>query len=328
MDRFFGSAHRLETGARIIALFALLAALNGGAWIALLGAAHAFPLLLPLGVTAYLLGLRHAVDPDHIAAIDGTTRKLMRDGQRPVAVGLYFSLGHSTIVVVLSVVVALFGSVVKAHFPALQSFGATLGTSLSALFLLAIAVANIVVLVEILRRQPVNGEAALPGGFLTRLLQPALNMVRRSRHMYPLGILFGLGFDTATEVALLGISAASGAGGMPVVYILLLPLLFAAGMSLVDSLEGIAMLGAYGWAYLQPARKIFYNVNVTLLSIIIALFVGGAEAAAAIGARVGSSPLAELGSWLSFSTLSYGIMAIFGANLALSALFYRFRRQP
>lgn len=318
---------RFETRARIVALFALLAAINGGAWIVLLGAAHVFPLLLPLGITAYLLGLRHAVDPDHIAAIDATTRKLMRDGQCPVSVGFYFSLGHSTIVFVMSIAVALFGAIVKTRFPALQSLGMTLGTSVSALFLLAIAAANVVVLLEILRNKPNVDPAALPGGFLTRILRPALGMVRRSAHMYPLGVLFGLGFDTATEVALLGISAASGAGGMPMIYILLLPALFVAGMSLIDSAEGIAMLGAYGWAYLQPARKMLYNVNVTLLSIIIALFVGGAEAAAAIGAHLGSASLAQLGSWLSFSSLSYGIMAIFASNLALSAFLYRFRRQ-
>jgi high-affinity nickel-transport protein len=293
----------------------LLAAINAAAWLALLDAARIFPLLLPLGVTAYLLGLRHAVDPDHIAAIDGTTRKLLRDGQKPVAVGFYFSLGHSTIVFALSILVAVFGVVLKTRFPVLQSAGAVVGTWISALFLIAIAAANAVVLVEILRGSASPDDAELPGGVLTRILRPALGLVKRSWQMYPVGVLFGLGFDTATEIALLGISAASGAGGMPVAYILILPALFVSGMSLVDTTEGIAVLGAYGWAYLQPARRVLYNMNMTLLTITIALFVGGAEAFAAIGAH----PV------LSFPTLGYGIMAILGGNVALSAFFYRFK---
>ncbi len=313
MDGVLGAQNRLQTRARVVALFIILAAINAGAWIALLGAAHAFPLLLPLGVTAYLLGLRHAVDPDHIAAIDGTTRKLLHAGGKPIAVGFYFSLGHSTIVFVLSIGVALFGAVLTTHFPALRSTGAAIGTWISALFLIAIAGANVVILLEILRGKR-GDDMELPGGLLTRILRPALDTVKCSAHMYPVGVLFGLGFDTATEIALLGISAASGAGGMPVAYILLLPLLFAAGMSLVDTTEGVAMLGAYGWAYLQPARKVLYNVNMTLLTVTIALFVGGSEALAAIGTHPA----------LTFPTLGYGIMAIFGANLALSAFFYRF----
>jgi high-affinity nickel-transport protein len=314
VDGFLGPAYRVQTRARVAVLFAVLAAINIAAWIALVSAAHQFALLLPLGVTAYLLGLRHAVDPDHIAAIDGTTRKLLHEGQKAVSVGFYFSLGHSTIVVILSVLVAIFGTVLKAHFPALHSAGAVVGTWVSALFLLVIAAANIVVLLEILRGRRSDADGGLPGGILTRILRPALGMVRCSAHMYPVGVLFGLGFDTATEVALLGISAASGAGGMPVAYILLLPALFAAGMSLVDTMEGVAMLGAYGWAYLQPARRILYNVNMTLLTVTIALFVGGAEAFAAIGTH----------PTLTFPTLGYGIMAIFGANVALSAFLYRF----
>jgi high-affinity nickel-transport protein len=317
MDRIFGRPDRLETRARVVALFAILAAFTGAAWIALLAAAHQFPLLLPLGVTAFVLGLRHAVDPDHIAAIDGTTRKLMRDGQKPVAVGFFFSLGHSTIVLVLSVAVALFGAVLKTHFPLLQSIGAV-GTWISALFLLAIAGANVVVLLEILRGQPDGEDAELPGGMLTKLLRPALAMVKCSAHMYPVGVLFGLGFDTATEIALLGISAASGAGGMPIAYILLLPLLFAAGMSLIDTAEGVAMLGAYGWAYLQPARKLLYNLNMTLLTVTIALVVGGAEGFAALASRPG----------LSFPVLGYGMMGALAANVALTGFFYRSANRP
>lgn len=250
----------------------------------LLGASHRYPLLFALGATAFVLGLRHAVDPDHIAAIDGIQRKLMHAGQRPVAVGFFFSLGHSTIVFALSVLVAVFGIALKQRFPALESAGSLLGTSVSAFFLLVIAAANVAVLFDILRGNARGGVDGIGGGFLSRLLRRAMQLVTQSRHMYPLGMLFGLGFDTATEVALLGISAASGAGGMPVAYILLLPLLFAAAMSLVDTAEGIAALGMYGWAYVKPARRIFYNLNMTLISVLIAAGVGSAEALAVIGA--------------------------------------------
>lgn len=325
MDRFFGPAYLSQTRARLIAVYAILVLLNAGAWGTLLVVAHRYPLLLALGVTAYVLGLRHAVDPDHIAAIDSSTRKLMHEGQRPVYVGFFFSLGHSTIVVALSAVVAAFGVALKGHLPSLQSTGTIVGTSISALFLLAIAAANIVVLVDVLHAAgQQEAEFNNSGGILARILRPALRLVTRSWHMYPLGILFGLGFDTATEIALLGIAAASAAVGMPVAYILLLPWLFVAGMSLVDTTEGVAMLGAYGWAYVRPSRKVLYNVNMTLLSVLISLVIGGAETLAVIGMGTGSAPLSQISSWISFSTLSYGIMALFAVNLAASALFYRF----
>jgi high-affinity nickel-transport protein len=208
----------------------------------------------------------------------------------------------------------MFGAVLKSRFPQLESAGAIVGTWISALFLISIAAANVVVLFEILHGTRTQDE--LPGGFLTRFLRPTLGMVKCSAHMYPVGVLFGLGFDTATEIALLGISAASGAGGMPVAYILLLPVLFAAGMSLVDTMEGVAVLGAYGWAYLKPTRKVLYNLNMTLLTVTIALFVGGAEALGAIGSR----PV------LTFPVLGYGIVTLLAANIALSAFFYRFMR--
>jgi high-affinity nickel-transport protein len=281
--RVFEPAHRLQTRARVAGLLLLLAALNAGAWFVLLGAAHRYPLLLALGATAFVLGMRHAVDPDHIAAIDGVTRKLMHAGRRPVAVGLFFSLGHSSIVFALSLLVAIFGVMLKQRFPALESAGTLVGTSVSAFFLLIIAAANLAVLLDILRGNA-RGNAEMPGGgMLSRLLRPAMQTVTQSWHMYPLGMLFGLGFDTATEIALLGISAASAAGGMPIVYILLLPLLFTAAMSLVDTAEGIAVLGMYGWAYVNPARKILYNLNMTLISVLIAAGAGGAQALAAAG---------------------------------------------
>jgi nickel/cobalt transporter (NiCoT) family protein len=287
VDRFFGRADHGQTRARLIVLFAALAALNALAWVALLAAAHRFPLLLALGVTAYVLGMRHALDADHIAAIDSTTRKLVHSGQRPIGVGLYFSLGHSTIVFALSLIVAGFGVALKGHLPAFSSVGTILGSSISALFLLAIAAANALVLLEILQRGRSTPHDSMCGaGLLTRLLRPALALVTQSRHMYPLGMLFGLGFDTATEIALLGISAASGASGMPVGFILVLPLLFVAGMSLIDTSEGVAVLGAFGWACGRPGRKFMYNVGMTTLSVALSLVVGLSQAAVAIGAVV------------------------------------------
>jgi high-affinity nickel-transport protein len=268
-------------------LFAALAAINGAAWIALLLAARAYPLLLPLGITAYVLGLRHAVDLDHIAAIDGTTRKLMHRGTPADAAGFFFSLGHSTIVVVLSILVAAFGVALKGHLPALQATGSLVGTWVSAIFLLVLAAANAFVLIDLFRRSPAKGAAdCIDGGLLSRFLRPALNLVNTSAQMYPVGLLFGLGFDTATEVALLGISAASGAGGMPIAYILLLPWLFTAGMSLVDTAEGVAIGRAYGWAYVRPARKLLYNLNMTVLTIVLTLFVGATQAVAAVEALI------------------------------------------
>lgn len=284
MDRLFRPAHREQARARVTALFAALAAINGAAWIALLAAARGFPMLLPLGITAYVLGLRHAVDADHIAAIDGTTRKLMHQGKPAESVGFFFSLGHSTIVVVLSVVVAAFGVAVKGHLPALQSAGAVVGTWVSAVFLLLLAAANAFVLIDLFRRPAKDAGAGLGGGALSRLLHPALKLVNSSAQMYPVGLLFGLGFDTATEVALLGISAASAAGGMPIAYILILPWLFTAGMSLVDTAEGYAIGRAYGWANVRPSRKMLYNLNMTALTIVLTLFVGASQAAAAVEA--------------------------------------------
>ncbi|MFN2449003.1 MAG: HoxN/HupN/NixA family nickel/cobalt transporter [Candidatus Baltobacteraceae bacterium] len=329
MDRVSDRRHRSAARARLAAVYGVLALITAGGWLALLGAAHRYPLLLALGVTAYVLGLRHAVDPDHIAAIDATTRKLMHRGERPVAVGFFFSLGHSTIVFLLTLLVAAFGFALKPHLHALQSAGAIVGTSVSALFLFGIAAANAAVLLEVLRGR--NGgqcDFQAPGGWLTRILRPALALVTKSMHMYPLGMLFGLGFDTASEIALLGISAASAAGGMPVTYILLLPLLFAAGMSLADTTEGVAMLGAYGWAYVRPRQKLFYNVNMTLLSVVISLVIGSVEAFAVIGTQMGDVRLSQLTAWLSFSTLGVGIVVLFGANLAFSAALCRLRSRP
>jgi high-affinity nickel-transport protein len=273
---------------RLITIYILLIGFNIVIWTLLLVSAARYALLLSLAPVAFGFGLRHAVDPDHIAAIDNTTRKLMQDGQRPVTVGFFFSLGHSTIVFLLSVLVAISAAFVKKNLPQMQNVGGVIGTTVSGVFLVVIATINLIVFVDIYRtwRQVVRGgtyddktldEYLNNRGLIARLLKPLLRVVRHSWNMYLIGLLFGLGFDTASEVGILGMSATTGASGMPVYLILLLPLLFVAGMALIDTTDGIAMLGAYGWAYIRPVRKLYYNMSITAISVVIALVIGGLE---------------------------------------------------
>ena len=319
--------------------YGFLLAFNVGAWLAAFAVFHSHPLLLGTALLAYTFGLRHAVDADHIAAIDSVTRKLMHDGARPVTVGLYFSLGHSTIVVLLSAAIALAANAVRSHIELLRGGGDVLGTAISALFLLAIAIVNASVLFDVLRRysRVRRGEsseddaldhALLQGGFLGRIFRPVLAMVDASWKMYPVGVLFGLGFDTATEVGLLGIAAIEAGNALPVAAIMIFPLLFAAGMSLLDTTDGVLMLGAYGWAFVRPDRKLFYNMTVTLVSIFAALFVGGIEALDLIGNHLRLSG----GFWSAIDavngnlgTLGWAIVGLFAASWVVSLLIHRAR---
>ncbi|HLX34374.1 MAG TPA: HoxN/HupN/NixA family nickel/cobalt transporter [Candidatus Limnocylindrales bacterium] len=325
-----------ELRSRVVRLYGVLLLFNVVAWGLALVASERYPILLPTAVLAYTFGLRHAVDADHIAAIDNTTRKLMQDGARPVGVGLFFSLGHSTIVVALSVVIAISAGVVS-DIPTFREIGGLIGTTVSAAFLLLIGLINLVVLVDIYRMfRRVSGGGAYDEqtleeflsnrGLLARLLRPALRVVRKSWHMYPLGVLFGLGFDTASEVALLGLAATSGASGVPIGYILILPALFAAGMSLVDTTDGVLMLGAYGWAYVKPIRKLYYNLTITLISVLVAFLIGGIEVLGIVADRLGLRG----GIWdalgnLDFGFVGIGIVAIFVVSWVASTLIYRWR---
>ncbi len=321
---------------RVISVYAFLALLNLVAWGLAVGASAAYPILLPTAFLAYTFGLRHAVDADHIAAIDNSTRKLMQDGQRPVAVGLFFSLGHSTIVFALTLLVAVSAGIIS-DIPAAQQVGGLIGTAVSATFLLLIGIINLVVLLDIYRmfREVRSGgsysEESLEDflnnrGLLARILRPALRLIRKSWHMYPLGILFGLGFDTASEVALLGLAATSGAGHVPVALILVLPLLFAAGMATIDATDGIMMLGAYGWAYVKPIRKLYYNLNITLVSVIIAFVVGGIEVLAIVADEFGlSGGIWSLVTGLDFGLVGIGIIVVFLASWGISTLIYRWK---
>jgi high-affinity nickel-transport protein len=264
--------------ARLAGLFGLLAGLNLIAWgWAGLAFAHR-PMLLGMALVAWLFGLRHAFDADHIAAIDNVVRKLMHAGQRPYLAGLHFSLGHSTIVVMASLLVATLADAATARGPLarLESLGALFGASVSAVALLLFAAANLMVLVQA-RRQPGAADGGLGGGLLARLLRPVFALVSRSWHMYPVGFLFGLGFDTATEVGLLGISASQAVRGMPAAQLLVFPALFTAAMALADSADSVLMVGAYGWAFVEPGRKRRYNLAITATSVAVATVIGVVE---------------------------------------------------
>jgi high-affinity nickel-transport protein len=248
-------------------------------------AAH--PTLLGLAGLAYAFGLRHAFDADHIAAIDNTTRRLMQEGERPLGVGLYFSLGHSTVVFVMTLALALATSTFAAKLPRLHEIGQYVGTTVSGVFLYLIGILNLIVMVDVYRvfRRMQHGDydataaeaVLLERGFVTRWFSRLFRLVRRPRHMYLVGFLFGLGFDTATEIGLLTMAGLAASQSLPVAAVLTLPIVFAAGMSLMDTADGVLMCGAYGWAFVHPLRKVYYNLMVTGLSVAVALAVGTIE---------------------------------------------------
>jgi nickel/cobalt transporter (NiCoT) family protein len=296
---------------------------------------------LGLGVTAYTLGLRHAFDADHIAAIDNTTRKLMAEGKRPLGVGFCFSLGHSTVVFALALGLALgvrsLGGQVSDGGSVLHTVGGLVGTGVSGGFLYAIAALNLLVLVRIVRvlrgaRAGELDESELERqlqarGLLGRVLGPLARRVTSSWQMYPIGILFGLGFDTATEVALLFLAAGAATSGLPFYAILCLPVLFAAGMSLLDTLDGSFMNFAYGWAFSKPARKIYYNLTITGLSIAVALIIGSVELAAVAADRLGLH--GGVWGWVAgvdLNALGYLIVALFALTWVVALCVWRLAR--
>ncbi len=322
---------------RIAVLYAILAVANLGAWAWALAAFKDYPILLGTAFLAYTFGLRHAADADHIAAIDNVTRKLMQEGKRPVAAGFFFSLGHSTIVCLGSAAIALTAAAFKDKIEAFKVTGGIAGTLVSAFFLLAIAMMNIFILAAIYRtfrhvkaggqyREEDLDMLLGRGGFLARIFRPMFKVIARSWHMYPLGFLFGLGFDTATEIGLLGMSAAGASQGMSFWSILVFPALFTAGMSLVDTTGSVLMLNAYGWAFDKPVRKLYYNMTMTFVSILVALVVGGLETLNLIGDKLelkGSFWEAVGAINDNFGTLGYITVGIFAATWGLSVLIYR-----
>ncbi|WP_211188559.1 HoxN/HupN/NixA family nickel/cobalt transporter [Gordonia asplenii] len=292
-----------------------------------------------VGLTAYTLGLRHAFDADHISAIDNTTRKLMNDGQRPLAVGFFFSLGHSTVVFalafLLSIGVKALAGPVEDDSSSLHHYTGVIGTSVSGIFLYVIATINIVILVGILRvfrdmRAGSYDEAELEDqlvrrGFLNRFFGGMMKSITKQWQMYPLGVLFGLGFDTATEVALLVLAGTSAAAGLPWYAILCLPVLFAAGMSLLDTIDGSFMNFAYGWAFSKPVRKVYYNITITALSVVVALIVGTVELLGLLAEQLGLT--GGFWDWIAganLNILGYVIVGLFVLTWVGAVLIWRF----
>jgi len=321
---------------RLLTLYAGLIVANIAVWLWAFAVLRDHPLLLGTAAIAYGLGLRHAVDADHIAAIDVATRKLMQDGQRPVTVGLFFSLGHSTIVIAATLGIALTAFALRDRFDAFREIGGTIGTAVSATFLLVLACMNLVILRGVWRRyrgapDHAHGGAHThrAGGLVSRLLRPLFRFVSKSWHMYPVGVLFGLGFDTATEIALLAIAAAQASHALPLYTVMLFPALFAAGMTLIDSTDNVLMIHAYGWAMDDPQRKLLYNASITLLSAVVALAVGGIEAAGLLADKLSlTGPVRDALDTLGehFGAIGYGIVALFLVGWIASILCHRWPR--
>jgi high-affinity nickel-transport protein len=324
---------------RIIALYIFLIAANVVAWAWALIAFHNYPVMLGTCFLAYSLGLRHAVDADHIAAIDNATRKLMQEGKRPITLGLFFSLGHSTVVVLATIAVAATAATFRDELEGFHSIGGMIGTSVSAAFLLIIAALNVFILVNVYKtfQRVKRGESYVAeeldlmlakSGFFARIFRRLFRMIERSWHMYPLGFLFGLGFDTATEIGLLGIAAAEGSNGLPIWSILIFPALFTAGMTLIDTTDNVLMVGAYGWAFVNPVRKLYYNMTITFVSVIVAVLIGGVEVLGLIADKFGlSGGLWDVVGDLSqhFGLLGYLIVGVFALSWMASVLIYRLK---
>jgi len=327
---------------RLAGFFGGVGLLHIAGWGLLFAAAAGQPTILALGGLAYTFGLRHAFDADHISAIDNTTRKLLQDGRKPVGVGFFFSLGHSTVVFIIA---AALGLTVKwivdgvaGNGGQLRSVGGMLGTVVSGGFLVLIGVLNLVILLDIVRvyrRLKAGGyddkslELDLTaGGVMSRIFGRLFRVISHSWQMYPIGFLFGLGFDTASEVAILAISAGAAAKGLPFVAVIALPLIFAAGMSLMDTADGAFMAKAYSWAFTSPIRKVFYNLTMTSLSVFVALFIGGLELMQALirAFDLKGGVFSAIAGFDLIGRAGYFIVAAFVVAWAAALLIYKARR--
>jgi high-affinity nickel-transport protein len=329
---------------KVIGVYILLISVNLALWGAALATASQYPAFLALAVVAYALGLRHAVDADHIAAIDNVTRKLLQEKKKPVGVGFFFSLGHSTVVVLIAVLVGLGATYISNGISnersPLETVAGLIGTSVSAFFLLAMAVINIVILIQIVQtfRQVTRGGAfddesldahLARRGFFARLFRGLFTTIDASWKMYPVGFLFGLGFDTATEIGLFVLAGTVGSLHLPLSAAFLLPLLFTAGMCLADTTDGVMMLGAYGWAFVKPIRRLFYNMSITLISALVALVIGTIEGLSVIGGQFNlEGPVWDFVGAVGENSgyVGAGVIAIFILSWLLSALIYRINR--
>ena len=325
---------------RIVSLYAFLLAINCLAWTWAVIALSGRPTLLGTAFLAYVLGLRHAVDADHIATIDNVVRKLMQEGKRPLAVGLFFSLGHSLSIALAVAGIAAAAFALQGRFQEFRALGSIIGTGASAFFLLTIAVINLVILRSVwhsfqrARRGEHVGEHELNlllsgRGFLARILRPLFRMVTASWQMFAIGLLFGLGFDTATEISLFTVAAGQASGGLNFSTVMIFPALFTAGMTLVDTTDSILMVGAYGWAFLNPIRKIWYNLTITAISVVVALMIGGIEALGLIADKLGLEgafwgAIADLNE--SLAKFGYLVVGVFLVSWAVSFAVYRWQR--
>ena len=326
-------------GRKIAAIYFLLFAFNAAIWTWAFVMLSAHPTLLGTALLAYVLGLRHAVDADHIAAIDNVVRKLMQEGKRPISAGLFFSLGHSLVVIIAVAMIVGTAFVLQGKLHPFKVIGSVIGTGTSAFFLLTIACINLFILRGVWRsfQRARRGEVVadheldvlLSGrGLLARMFRPLFRMVTRSWQMFPIGFLFGLGFDTATEITLFTVAGSQASGGISFGTVMIFPALFAAGMTLVDTSDSVLMVGAYGWAFLNPIRKIWYNLTITAISAAVAMLIGGIEALGLIADKLELEGafwdlIGKLAGEL--AGFGYNVVGIFIASWVASYLIYRWR---
>ncbi|MDA8307790.1 MAG: HoxN/HupN/NixA family nickel/cobalt transporter [Deltaproteobacteria bacterium] len=324
---------------RTKAAIAGLVAFNIVAWVLLFVVSRQYHFLFGLGALAYVFGLRHAVDADHIAAIDNTTRKLMNDGKKPLGVGFFFSLGHSTIVFVLAVGMAVATHLFRTFLHNVDAVASLIGTLASALFLYGIGILNLVVLKEIygifkeIRQTNLTPEkmieleeALLKRGLMNRVLGRMYASIKASWQMYPVGFLFGLGFDTPSEMAVLGMAVLAAGKSVPILAIFVLPLIFSAGMIMVDTMDGIVMQSAYSWAFLNPVRKVYYNLSITTISVLIAMGVGTVEALQVLSTECSlKGAVWTFLNRMDFGTMGYGIIGILLVSWAVAVVVYRIK---
>jgi high-affinity nickel-transport protein len=323
---------------RIVLLYGIIVAVTVFGFLMSFAIGRIAIVLAGLGLVSYVFGLRHGVDADHIAALDNTTRKLLQEKKRPLAVGTWFSLGHSTIVVGLIIALVFATRAVSATVPELQAAGNVFGTLISGGFLWIIGLVNVIIVVGVYRifktmKEGKADQAELDRlmenrGFLNRYFHPLFKIVKKPWQIYPIGVLFGLGFDTATEVALIAISVGVGVStSIPVYYILVLPLMFTCGMVLVDTTDGLLMRVAYGWAFLHPLRKVYYNLTVTIISVMVAWVVGSIELLQVLSTELNLTG----GFWiwvqgLDFEAIGYGIVGLFVVSWVVSMAYWRLNR--
>ncbi len=322
----------------LAAMFLLLIAANLAAWAWAFIEFRDKPVLLGTALLAWVLGLRHAVDPDHIAAIDNVTRKLVQTGERPITTGMWFALGHSTIVIIACALIAALAGGVKEGMESFREIGALIGVSVSSAFLLAIGLVNLAIFIGVfktfreVRRSGRYREEDLDSlmnrhGFLAHILRPLFKFVQKPWHMYPLGFLFGLGFDTATEIGLFAMAAATSSDGVSLMAVMIFPALFTAGMALADAADGALMLGAYEWAKKNPIRKLFYNLTITGASVFVALVIGSIQALGALSDKFKfSGQFWDLINTMKeqFEFLGFAIIGFFVLAWLISAAVYRF----